>query len=165
MRTTKGRRNERVTMATEPLAVVILPYPPSVNDYWGTDWRGRKKYLKERGKVYRNDVIAIIWKQFGGRLLLRGSLRVTIGANMPDRICRNVDNICKASLDAMQHAGLYHDDNQIDDLRIVRLRPAPPGRLKIIIEGIENLPLFGGGEGQDEMQNRLDEFFGPVDVA
>lgn len=143
----------------EPLATVILPYPPSVNHYWGVNPRNGQRFLKTKGKNYRMDVQAVIWKQFNGKLMLRGLLRVTIGANMPDRLCRDLDNVLKATLDGLEHAGVYHDDNQIDDLRIVRLRPEPPGRLKVVIEAIEDMPLFGGSEGQDEMQDRLDNFF------
>lgn len=39
---------------------------------------------------------------------------------MPDRRIRDLDNIKKALLDSLTHAGVYKDDFQIDDLRVVR---------------------------------------------
>ncbi|MEY4713325.1 MAG: hypothetical protein RIS88_2775 [Pseudomonadota bacterium] len=49
---------------------------------------------------------------------------------MPDRRRRDLDNTLKATQDAMTHAGIWDDDSQIDDLRIVRKRDAA-GRLQL----------------------------------
>lgn len=51
---------------------------------------------------------------------LTGRLQVWVEAWMPDRRKRDLDNIKKALLDSMTHAGVYEDDSQIDDLRSVR---------------------------------------------
>ena len=42
--------------------MVVLPFPPSVNSYYGIACNGRipHKYVKERGRLYREDVIKII---------------------------------------------------------------------------------------------------------
>ena len=47
-------------------------------------------------------------------------LRVDIVACMPDKRRRDIDNLSKATLDAMAHARVYEDDSQIDDQRIHR---------------------------------------------
>lgn len=39
---------------------------------------------------------------------------------MPDRRRRDLDNMPKALFDGLTHAGVWTDDSQIDDLRIVR---------------------------------------------
>jgi len=56
-----------------------LPWPPTVNGYWGTSKKGRK-YLKTEGKLYRQAAIQAIG---------------------------DVDNYWKGLLDAMTAAGRY----------------------------------------------------------
>ena len=49
---------------------------------------------------------------------LTGDLMIDIEAFMPDKRRRDLDNILKALLDALTHAGVWLDDSQIVDLRI-----------------------------------------------
>lgn len=96
-----------------------LPFPPSVNHYW-RHARGRH-YISERGEAYRKDVAWTV--KLKRRKPLEGMLRVTIHATPPDKRRRDVDNLLKVPLDALQHGGLYRDDYQIQELRIVRMPP------------------------------------------
>ncbi|HFI7348994.1 TPA: RusA family crossover junction endodeoxyribonuclease [Escherichia coli] len=50
---------------------------------------------------------------------------------------RDLDNILKAPLDALTHAGLLIDDEQFDEINIVRGLPVPGGRLGIKITELE----------------------------
>jgi crossover junction endodeoxyribonuclease RusA len=61
-------------------------------------------------------------------------LAVHITACPPDNRRRDLDNLLKATLDAMQHAGLYDDDSQIDSLKITRGPVEKPGCLRITLE-------------------------------
>ena len=56
-----------------------------------------------------------------------GRISVRVDAAPPDRRVRDLDNISKALLDALTHAGVWRDDSQIDDLRIVRCDPERGG--------------------------------------
>lgn len=47
-------------------------------------------------------------------------LKVVVLLSPPDRRRRDIDNLAKALLDALEAGGLFHDDCQIDDLRIIR---------------------------------------------
>jgi len=49
-----------------------------------------------------------------------GRLAVDIYVNPPDKRKRDLDNIPKALLDALTHAGIWEDDSQIDQLTITR---------------------------------------------
>ena len=66
----------------------------------------------------------------------KGKLRVEIEAWRPDNRRRDLDNLLKATLDGLAHAGVYEDDSQIVDLRIY-WAPDLGGMLKIKIEEIE----------------------------
>ena len=114
-----------------------LPWPPSVNHYWR---RTEKKHLaiSAKGKRFRRDVADALLEQHGAgwraHVDPEARLRVHITARPPDRIRRDLDNVLKATLDALEHASVFRDDAQIDDLHIIRAPAARPGRLRVALE-------------------------------
>lgn len=108
-------------IATEHVATLRLPYPPTINNYYGYDRRTGKKFIKKEGKEYRLKVIEILRQALPHRTPNLEKLSVWIVANVPDRRVRDLDNLNKALLDAISHAKVvWKDDYNIDDLRIVR---------------------------------------------
>lgn len=98
---------------------LTLPYPPSVNHYWRHV--GRKVLISREGRSYRTAVQAAVVGQLGWKSdPLSGRLTLAMRAWMPDRRRRDLDNLIKSSQDAMQEAGVYRDDSQIDKLTIER---------------------------------------------
>jgi len=95
-----------------------LPYPPSTNRYY-RNLRGRTLISRE-GRAYR----ATVCLQLAGgnrKPPTCGRIALCMDAFPPDRRRRDLDNLQKPALDAMQHAGVYEDDSQID-LLITRRR-------------------------------------------
>lgn len=118
---------------------IHLPYPPSVNRYWRT-FRGRM-ILSAEGRIYRQRVEAIVRGQVEP---MRGRLSVHVKAWMPDKRTRDLDNLNKAVLDALAHAGVYADDGQIDQLAVTRMGFKPPtGALVVEVSSIPTNTLFG----------------------
>lgn len=105
-----------------------LPYPPSINNYYGRSRNGRV-FIKKEGKQYRADVIDLLKNSEP----LSDRLRVWVEVYVPDNRRRDVDNIKKALLDALTHAGVYEDDCLIDDLRTVRCGKEKGGRVVVHI--------------------------------
>ncbi len=93
-----------------------LPFPPSVNHYWRRV--GPRTLISRGGRRYRQDVTRRLRSR--SVLTLRGRLHVHVIACPPDRRRRDLDNLQKALLDAMQHGGAYLDDSQIDRLDVER---------------------------------------------
>ncbi|EFX26484.1 putative holliday junction resolvase, partial [Escherichia coli O55:H7 str. USDA 5905] len=58
---------------------------------------------------------------------------IKIIAEPPDKRRRDLDNILKAPLDALTHAGVLMDDEQFDEINIVRGQPVSGGRLGVKI--------------------------------
>lgn len=106
---------------------IRLPWPPSVNHYW-RNVRGRT-LISRQGRDYR----AMVEKLAAGLKANNGRLSVTITAHPPDRRRRDLDNLLKAPLDAMCHAGLYADDSQIDRIEVRRGEVIKDGRLYVVI--------------------------------
>jgi len=104
-----------------------LPYPPSINHYWRRV--GPRTLISRQGRKFRQDVEVAVRRTGGlrGRLPLLGQLAVEVLLHPPDRRRRDLDNTLKATLDAMQHAGVYQDDSQIADLAIRRCEPCDGG--------------------------------------
>jgi crossover junction endodeoxyribonuclease RusA len=91
--------------------VVALPFPPSVNNYYGVTCNGKipHKYIKERGRRYREEVIAII-KEKGLELRANVPLSVHISVTPPDNRVHDIDNILKCLFDSLSHANFWEDD-------------------------------------------------------
>lgn len=109
---------------------IELPFPPSINHLWRRV--GNRTLVSRGGRAFCRAVHAALVAQ--GVRPISGRLAVTIDVHPPDRRRRDLDNIMKALLDAMQHGGAYHDDGQIDDLHIRRGECVPEGRVRVRIE-------------------------------
>lgn len=115
-----------------------LPLSPSVNRYWrsiisGSGTRVHVKVLISlEGRRYRIDAGRRFLAQWPQQIPrpLEGRLRVTVAVFPADKRAFDIDNRLKALLDFLQVVGAYRNDNQIDDLRIVRYGPVQsPGEL------------------------------------
>lgn len=113
-----------------------LPWPPSINDYYGTTPAGGK-YIKAKGKLFRATVIECLKEYMDKRGALTSRLQVWVEAHVPDKRRRDLDNIKKALLDALTHAGVYQDDCLIDDLRVVRAGVTKGGYVRVFVGEIE----------------------------
>lgn len=105
------------------MIVLTLPYPPSVNAMWRTPRSGPlagRTMLSQEGRQYRKAVEQAVVLQRGGCIDASARLAVDIECRMPDRRKRDLDNLPKAILDALTHAGLWADDSQVDELRVWR---------------------------------------------
>ena len=103
---------------------ITLPWPPSVNHYWRHV--GPRVVLSREGRTYRTTVagVVLVYRHQAYRVWpLWGELEVQIDAYPPDLRQRDVDNIAKSCLDALQHAGAYANDYAIRKLTIERHHP------------------------------------------
>lgn len=109
--------------------VLDLPYPPSVNHYWRRV--GARTLISRGGRRYRKDVCAALAADSAAPM--EGRLAVRVVVRPPDRRRRDLDNVGKALLDALEHGGAYRDDSQIDRLLLERGEVLPPGGVTVEI--------------------------------
>ncbi|MCA1178888.1 MULTISPECIES: RusA family crossover junction endodeoxyribonuclease [unclassified Pantoea] len=113
---------------------ITLPWPPGNNHLFSV-FRGRKIKSK-KGREYTSAVTQQITES-NQQYQLAGRLKVKILAYPPTRARRDLDNLFKAPLDSLTHAGVIADDSLIDDVRMVRCEVVKGGRLEIIITEME----------------------------
>lgn len=93
---------------------VRLPWPPSVNHYYGRSKNGRV-FLKEPGRLFRRKAATEFARMGWPRL--EGKVRVALILSPPDNRKRDIDNIRKAAYDALSdrkgHTGIIADDADI----------------------------------------------------
>ena len=112
---------------------IFLPYPPSVNSYWG--FQQSRRFLNAKAKVFKTEVhykvLQTKCQPFG-----RARLRIAIELYPPDRRIRDIDNPIKPVFDSLVSSGLFDDDSQIDELAVLRKEVIKGGMCKVTIEKI-----------------------------
>lgn len=108
---------------------ITLPWPPSVNHYYGS--RGNRRFIKKAGVKFRQDVADLVSEQQCAKQ--EGRLALFITVYPPDKRRRDCDNVVKAIQDALQHAGVYDDDCQIDGLHVERDDVTKGGKVRVIV--------------------------------
>ena len=111
---------------------MTLPFPPTVNTYYRRV--GHMTKISAKGRAYREEIISIIGPQFP---TMTGRLEVQVHAYVPDARRRDLDNLFKSLLDALEHAGVYKDDGQIDVLIISRHEKVDGGCVVVNVEEIK----------------------------
>ena len=101
-----------------------LPFPPSINRYYRHV--GPRVLISREGRAFREHVCAVL--AAAGIKPLEGPLKIHIEIYPPDLRRRDIDNVLKALLDALEHGGAYENDNQIVELEIKKLGKVDKGR-------------------------------------
>src|SRR6516164_4193510 len=111
---------------------VVLPYPPSINHYWRRV--GPRTLISREGRRFRERVLAILAARRIEPLV--GPLAVEVDIHPPDNRRRDIDNVQKALLDALQHGGAYEDDSQIVRLTIEKRQSVENGTTIVRIRNL-----------------------------
>lgn len=88
---------------------LTLPWPPSTNRVWRRS--GQRIHLSAAAKEFRRQVAHVVAQEAPG-IAFDGELAVRIDAYPPSVLC-DVDNLQKATLDALAHAKVFGNDRQV----------------------------------------------------
>lgn len=109
---------------------LILPIAPSINAYFSSR-NGNRTYLPAKVREYRQKVQEIVAE--AGHDTLTGRLAMFVAVHMPDKRRRDLDNVLKGLGDALMHAGVFIDDEQIDHIQVIRQEVIKGGRMVVLI--------------------------------
>lgn len=109
--------------------ILELPWPPSVNHYYRHV--GPRVLISKEGRLYRDAVATRI--KLSGIAQFKGDVDLSIQLYPPDNRRRDVDNVLKCVMDTLTIGGLYEDDSQVKQLKIVKLEPMPPDGLAVLM--------------------------------
>jgi len=118
------------------MIIFTLPLPPTINSYYG--FQGSRRFVKPAGLAFRKLVADIVSE--AGYKTLESRLSMFVAIYPADRRKQDIDNRIKSLADALTHAGVWLDDEQLDELTIVRREVIKPGQVKIVITEITKAP-------------------------
>ena len=115
--------------------ILSLPFPPTGN-HATKHGRNGAHWTTPEARSYRAHVSAQVQALDAAKGIL-GSLAVVAEIYPPDRRKRDMDNTWKTLADCLTHAGVWMDDFQINDLRLVRREVRKGGQVVVHIEELE----------------------------
>lgn len=123
-----------IEQSSRQMISLTLPLPPTINTYYGA--RGNTRYIKPAGVKFRRDVAEIV--AAAGHPTINGRVALYVAIHPADRRKQDLDNRSKALQDALTHAGVWLDDEQIDELTLVRREVVKGGMVKVVITEVES---------------------------
>ncbi|HWT40943.1 MAG TPA: RusA family crossover junction endodeoxyribonuclease [Dongiaceae bacterium] len=112
---------------------LTLPLPPTINHYYGQRPRGGR-YIKPAGQAFRQEVAEIVAQ--AGYKTIEGRVSLFVAIYPADRRRQDIDNRAKSLQDALTSAGVWLDDEQIDELHMVRKEVIKGGQVKVVITAL-----------------------------
>jgi crossover junction endodeoxyribonuclease RusA len=116
----------------KPRFIFKLPYPPTINHYYGLTRTGQR-FIGKKGTEFRKQVVELLREIPESSNTLGKDVRIQVWIEVfcPDRRKRDLDNIKKPLLDSLTHAGVWEDDCQVDDIRSVRCEVTKGGYVRV----------------------------------
>ena len=113
---------------------LILPMAPSINHYYLRNRSGGVR-VSDEGQAFRKEVWLAVKQSKMPKLL--GRLCLVIRVCPRDKRKTDIDNRVKSIFDALQQAGAFENDEQIDDFQVLRGPIVRGGRIEILMGEID----------------------------
>jgi crossover junction endodeoxyribonuclease RusA len=90
---------------------IYLPFPPTVNNYYVKTQKG--VFISNKGRKFRDLTAEAVLEQLPD-VYITDKCLIEVVLFPPDKRIRDLGNYDKALLDALTKAGLWEDDNLVD---------------------------------------------------
>ena len=131
---------------------ITLPFPPSMNKYYGRGWNG-SIFIRDEGKKFRREAEIILKANGLSNVNSMERIRAGMVFFARDKRKRDWDNIQKATWDCLKKK-IYADDSQIDFCIVGRGKPDSLNpRVEIIID--TSVPQFMTVEDMESIMDNL----------
>ncbi len=146
-----------------PYAMMALPLPPSVNNYWKRKRGQGSYYLTEKAKVFRR-LVWIQWQMAKAEspiITPDDRLQVTLTIFPPlDKRKHDIDNRVKSTLDALEHVHVFPNDEQVDCIVLHRGRRVDEGAALVWVQVLDQEPNGLAARTERGMFERLAKLTG-----
>lgn len=116
---------------------LILPFPPSVNACWRNI--NGKTLISAKGRAFRANAMAAVYEQLRKRpRAITEHVSVIVKMYPPTNHRRDIDNYLKAPFDALTHANIWKDDDQVKHADITWCEVVKGGRFEITINLLDS---------------------------
>jgi len=138
-RNLRKKSSKKFPQKGTPTFVLKLPWPPSINHYYGRTRTGQQ-FIGTKGKEFRKRVVEYLRfiPESDRSIDKEERVQVWVEAYPPDRRRRDLDNLKKALLDSLTHAKVWNDDCQVDDLRVIRKEVSKGGHVIVHVAVFSN---------------------------
>lgn len=122
---------------SERLEVTLtLPLSPSLNNLYFSV--GRRRVLSQRGREYHRAVADVVLRDLPSHIRFgKARLKLTVTVYPATRRRFDIDNRVKAVSDSLCKAGMFDDDEQVDELHVMRGDIRPPGSVVVEISVLD----------------------------
>lgn len=112
------------------MIALTLPLSPTINHYYGQS-RFKGRFIKPAGIAFRDAVIEIVIA--AGYAVITGRVHLMVAIHPATKRKQDLDNRIKSLQDALTHAGVWLDDEQIDVLHVERREVMKGGLMRVVI--------------------------------
>jgi crossover junction endodeoxyribonuclease RusA len=116
------------------MITLTLPWPPSTNH--SHHYGGKRKFLSKPTQKFREEVQNIVCD---AKVKIEGRLAMFVALYPPDKRRRDICNYEKQTTDALQAAGVFIDDEQLDFVWLVRRDIVKGGKCVVVLVEHENV--------------------------
>lgn len=92
---------------------IVLPFPPSVNQLYATDWKTKRRFKSKRYAEWCKAAEPSVY-QTSERFIV--PVRIEYRFGRPDKRKRDLSNLFKACDDLLVHHGIIQDDSDIHEI-------------------------------------------------
>jgi crossover junction endodeoxyribonuclease RusA len=89
--------------------------------------------MSKGGRKFKGDVADMV---AASPQRIEGRLQVSIALSCPTKRSYDIDGRIKATLDSLQDAGVFDDDEQVDELIVTRQPVSKGGYCKVVITNV-----------------------------